>query len=82
MGSDSVLVAIISENFREICRIVSAGAVLTHLNGTQTHTHTHIQTGARSCSSVRIPFYGMGLKRVADKADGTAKLHKACAVVR
>ena len=32
---------------------------------TDTHTHrqTHIQTGARSCSSVRIPFYGMGLKK-------------------
>ena len=45
MGSDSVLVAIISENFREICRIVSAGQVVTHLNDrqtdTQTHTHTH-----------------------------------------
>ena len=44
MGSDSVLVAIISENFREICRIVSAGAVLTHLNDTQTHRHRHTHT--------------------------------------
>ena len=46
MGSDSVLVAIISENFREICRIVSAGQVVTHLNHrhTDTHTHTHTET--------------------------------------
>ena len=48
MGSDSVLVAIISENFREICRIVSAGAVLTHLNDRQTdrQTHTHPDRGS------------------------------------